>query len=435
MNNNFTYTKKNVFENDKFGIEFPDEFELFKNYKQGSITVGTRTRDFIACYGNIVKNKLESGQDGAADIVILSGDETEMNETPFKKNQATKQIINEFIFWASGHQMYEQSSMYEKVSYNSANLKCGRTGYIHTLSGKTHNYHFAFGQKNKYKQIRVEINIDTPNFEDNDKLAIDLMNKYYFLEDLDEVKEPNDAQYISKNIDENIVNEWTDNLRDISANIDTYYGMIEKILECRKQIEANKMIAEIRESGYTSIFSNTSRLDEMLNDRCIKIFSDYLKEWFELCEYYMHCSEEFFDKAKEQNVSDNILLPAYKSLEMFISRNKEYFILTEDNKVESEYAKKLYKKLFDERILNLINGIDQSKSEFKNNYTQAREEQKQEIYDLLIEMAKPMTDSEIQSALQTELSHQKIFSLLSELVEENKVEKTVENNKVFYTIK
>lgn len=50
------------------------------------------------------------------------------------------------------------------------------------------------------------------------------MDKYHNIEDLNEVKEPNNFEFITNNINKNILKQWAKNFNDIMLNIDTHYN-------------------------------------------------------------------------------------------------------------------------------------------------------------------------------------------------------------------
>lgn len=424
MNKEFTYLNKNKFENKIYGIVFPDQFKIFTNYKQSRFNGGEVVRDFIAYYGDVNEFSLKLGQDGAADIVIYSGDTIDLVETPFKKNNTLKQIIDEFGFWSS-YDSYQFAQMYDEVAYGVADLDFGKVGYIHMIYGSNHNYFFSFGQQKQYQKIRVEINKKLPDEKDYDNLAILLMNKYYSVENLDEVLEPDDVCFLSTDNYFSVLKKWVNNFNDISLNIDTHYNFLENILNSRKKIEMQTMVTELQNNGKASYMSNDV-LNDMLFNRCMKFFSKYMADWLELCEHYMHCSENFINTIKSKGVLDNELLDVYKVLKQFIENNKQYNLGEE--KIESSYANNLSKKIFTPNILDML-----STNSLKNDKDN---QLKEEIFKVLSNASIPYSISDITVANEKliELSNSKISQLLNEMIEEGKIIMKVEDKRALFEV-
>lgn len=323
---NLKYSKHCIYENENYRMEIPDNFVYLPNEDN---------RDFVAYLPK--KNIKLPYEQGGAHITIYSSTLTSI-PTNVERIEETKRLLYDLSYWTGGIDLVERFG--GKPEYKDVKLNCGRTALIYMKFDTAHNFYFTCYFKKNMKQMRIVIDSINGTKEELEKIAISIMNKFIIKEKIGDLDELDDKKYLVKNLDENTISEWVENLIGVYKSINEYYQILTeielskaKVLKIKDNFNNIKFKAEVREE---------------------------LKEYRDIIEKYIEKTEIFFKYAVKNTIDVNLLIPAYYWLKRLLEI-KEISMDMEDGSKITEKIKLAYKienELFNKDVLKLIESYD-----------------------------------------------------------------------------
>lgn len=319
-NFNFTYKENKKYENKRYSILIPDQFEIIEE----------EDRDFVATLPNPEFKDLPYNFGGAL-INIYPGTVSDIPETVLKnKIPEVKQI-------------FVEKSYYITIGNDIFAFDAG-TGYIETKHGElnysfmnaenAYNYYFQLPLKNKYQLMRIElINIDESK-EYKDNIAIELMNNITLKENSNDLLPLDDETYLNRKLTPKELKTWLETAQDLYNNLKVYLNFS---IECAStQIDINE------KKGISNIIS----IKELLKDRLKRIENTVNKNIKQI--------ENFLNKNKNTQEEQYEI---YKLLYNIISNFENPSITisaTSEVSRKNEYISSLKEKLFTPELINKI---------------------------------------------------------------------------------
>lgn len=317
----FKYTENLKYENDEYKMLIPDSFEIEEE----------TGRDFTAYLYNPKKEDLD-----LAFITIYSSIRRPYEDEEQEKGiQEVKSAIYDYSFWTSAYQMHKL--MGGNPIYTSVNLNSGRASLTIEEIDSFYNFYFVCFMKKAIKQIRIVIKDVKGTLEELTNIAIQIMNGISLKENVNPFKDLNDTKFMSKKLTSKGITEWVNIMKEINTNLETHFK-----------------VAAYADVEKTKIMQAEERYKESDLEKDIR---NRIKENISIFEKYFMQAKEFIEKARENNIDNIMMLPAYKELKDFYNANsKKEFSAGEDFKIveESEEAKRIYKEIFNKEIENLI---------------------------------------------------------------------------------
>lgn len=340
VNISFEYDESKIFKNEKYSFKIPDAFEM----------VDDLDRDFVCYLPNGSGKKYDNG---GADIIVFSSNYIPISDKLKKMVPEVRSTLYEVVFWSAGKDLLDTL---DEAEYELVNVGM-EAGLITGKVESQYNFYFICFLNNEYKVIHIVIEDGFGSLDKLKEIAIKLVKGFTAKANYDDVLALNDSKYMVDKLDDKIIDEWINNLKDVDLNISV-------LLDLMSKSEKNRY--DILKSDKDSF---EKRLKERVKWVCF-IFDRYLVQ-----------ARDFVLKVRNDN-SEELLIPIYYNLNLFIGNCGEVKIDIE-GKIISEISSKvgdIYYELFDEKILRMI---EEYSSGEENNEDLPLEDTSEEYSDFI----------------------------------------------------
>lgn len=411
---NLKYSKHCIYENENYKMEIPDNFVYLPNEDN---------RDFVAYLPK--KNIKLPYEQGGAHITIYSSTLTSI-PTDVERIEETKRLFYDLSYWTGGIDLVERFG--GKPEYKDVKLNCGRTALIYMKFDTAHNFYFTCYFKKNMKQMRIVIDSINGTKEELEKIAISIMNKFIIKEKIGDLDELDDKKYLVKNLDENTISEWVENLIGVYKSINEYYQILTeielskaKVLKIKDNFNNIKFKAEVREE---------------------------LKEYRDIIEKYIEKTEIFFKYAVKNTIDVNLLIPAYYWFKRLLEIKEISMDMEDGSKITEkiELAYKIENELFNKDVLKLIESYDyketkriekspienlQINKELEKDIQNESKVWKEEIKNIKAELEKKKQEVNIRNSNEKKERLEKLLNDKNNIIKELfiEIEKLANNNK------
>lgn len=328
------YSNKQVFENEKYSLEIPDNFKIIK--EEG--------RDFVAYLEN--PNHRDKGWDMGGSIITIFPSHEIPNMDNLKLTlPEVNFIIYDLSFWTKGFSSFRK--IMGTPNYYKIKLSSGMVRIIAAKNpfGLSYDFYILCSIKGALKQFHIQFTNINGTLEEMLKISEEIMDKFVGKENNVFIKLES-PEFFKKDLDQKKIDEYANLMKELIINLNIMFSLGVKAVQAEAKAK--------HEMGQGNIIELKTCLKECLN---------LIRDTF---EKYLDIIVNFVETAQNNNIKKEVLKDVYGYLKVFINNNKSKTVTIDDNNevsVKSPKASIVYKKIFTEDVLEIIKDfkIDEEK--------------------------------------------------------------------------